>query len=339
MKVAVIGCGNISRVHLKTIEQNPSLELAAAVDIKFDRAEAAAKEFGGKAYRSIDDMLQNETVDSVHICTPHYLHTPYAVKALQKGINVLIEKPCSVTLDELNQLREAQRLSGKAVGVCFQNRYNDCSQYVRQTVKSGEMGKVLSVRAFVTWSRGEDYYSDDWHGTLEKECGGLLINQAIHTVDLMRYLGGDCAAVTGHIVNDHLKGIIEVEDTATLLLEYANGAGGIFYGTTAYSGNAPVFIEVALEKGTLRMEGEKLYKIEADNSITEIGSAKAKEYIGQSYWGTGHNALITDFYECIQMGKPFSIDAFEGGEALKIVLCAYESSKNNSKFNLQKCEV
>ena len=339
MKVAVIGCGNISRVHFRAIEQNPNLELIAAADIKIDRALAAVKEHGGTAYESIDALLKNESPDCVHICTPHNLHTPMAVKVLENGVNVLIEKPCSVTLRQLAKLREAQRISGKAVGICFQNRYNDCARYVKRVVESGEMGRVLSVRAFVTWDRGEDYYSDDWHGTLEQECGGVLINQAIHTVDLMRFLGGDCSAVTGHITNDHLKGVIEVEDTASMLLEYENGGKGIFYGTTAFAGNAPVFIEIALEKGKLRMEGERLYMLDSDNKISEVGEAQEKEYVGKNYWGTGHSALINDFYDCVMQGKPFAIDSFEGGEALKIVLGAYESSKTGSKVILKKGEM
>lgn len=339
MKVALIGCGNISRVHLEAISRNPDLELVAAVDIKLDRAKAVAEKYGVRAYENIDDMLANETPESVHICTPHNLHTPLAIKALEKGINVLVEKPCSVSLHQLTKLREMQRISGKAVGVCFQNRYNDCSQYVKRVVESGELGKVVSVRAFVTWERGEDYYSDDWHGTLEKECGGLMINQAIHTVDLMRYLGGDCTAVTGHISNDHLKGVIEVEDTATLLLEYEQGAKGAFYGTTAFKGNSPVFIEITLENGKLRMEGERLYMLDEQNKITEIGTTQGRECIGQHYWGTGHSVLINDFYDCIEQGKPFSIDAFEGGEALKIVLGAYSSCETGSKVILQKGEI
>lgn len=326
MKVAVVGCGNISRVHLKAIEQNPSLELVGVADIRLDRAQGCAAEYGANAYGSFEQLLAGETVDCVHICTPHYLHTPYAVAALERGINVLIEKPCSMTLEQLDELRWAQRRSGKAVGVCFQNRYNECVKYVRRVIASGELGAPLSIRAFVTWSRGKGYYSDDWHGTLSKEGGGLLINQSIHTLDLIHCFGGNCRSVTAHIANDHLKGVIEVEDTASILFELENACKAVFYGTTAYGEDSPVLIELAFESCKLRLEGDRLYKIGHGGDIAEIVLNQNGKAQGKAYWGSGHSAMINDFYDCIARGAEFEIDSFEGGEALKMVLAAYESS-------------
>ena len=121
MKVAVIGCGGISSMHLRALKDNPDTDIVAVADIKPERADKAAAEYGAKAYYDFDELLNNEEVDSVHICTPHYLHTDMAIKALNKGINVLTEKPCSVSADEVEALRRAQKESGKQVGVCFQN--------------------------------------------------------------------------------------------------------------------------------------------------------------------------------------------------------------------------
>ncbi len=326
MKVAVIGCGNISALHFKALSGIPDVEIIAAVDIKPERADKKAAEYSAKAYYGIDGLFKNEKPDAVHICTPHYLHTPMAIKALENGANVLIEKPCSVTREEISALRDAQEKSGKQVAVCFQNRYNACVQYVKKIISSGEMGRVKAIRAFVTWSRGEDYYSDDWHGTLEKECGGVLINQAIHTVDLIQYLGGRCRKLTAHTSNDHLKGVIEVEDTASILMELDGGATAILYATTAFAENSGVLVEVVLEKGKLRFEGEKLYKIGEDDSLCEIDCGAASRFIGQKYWGAGHSSLIGDFYDCLKTGRKFGIDAFEGGRAAEIVAASYESA-------------
>ena len=334
MKVAVIGCGNVSKMHFKALNENPETEIAAVADIKPERADAKASEFGARAYYDFDELIENEQLDAVHICTPHYLHTPMALKALAKGINVLTEKPCSVSAAEADALIEAQAQSGKQVGVCFQNRYNNCVQYVKGMIESGSMGKLRSIRAFVTWSRDEKYYSDDWHGTLEKECGGVLINQAIHTVDLIRYFGGNCKKINAHVSNDHLKGIIEVEDTASVLMELESGASAILYATTAYAENSPVFIEIAFENGTLRLEGEKLYSFDKSGKITEICSRPDIIYHGQSYWGVGHSLLINDFYDCLKTGRKFSIDAFEGACAAKMVAACYESSKTDESVNL-----
>lgn len=327
MKVAVVGCGSISALHFKSLNEIPDVEIVAACDIIPERADKKAAEYGCRAYYDIDELLANEKPDSVHICTPHYLHTPMAKKVLASGANVLIEKPCSVNREELEELREAQTQSGKQVAVCFQNRYKSCVRYVKKVADSGEMGKVRSIRAFLTWFRGEKYYSDDWHGTLEKECGGVLINQTIHTVDLIQYIGGKCEKLTAHISNDHLKGVIEVEDSAMVLMELEGGVNAVLYATTAYSENSDVLIEVLFEKGKLRFEGEKLYGFDENGSMYEIECGGASEFLGQSYWGDGHSSLIGDFYDCLGTGRKFTIDAFEGGKAAAMVAACYESSQ------------
>lgn len=334
MKVAVIGCGNISKMHLKALSENPGTEIIAVADIKPDRADSTAKEYGARAYYDFDELLRNEKPDSIHICTPHYLHTDFAVKALEAGINVLTEKPCSVSFDEIEKLRKAQKESGKQLGVCFQNRYNNCVCRVKEIIADGSLGSLKSIRAFVTWSRGEDYYSDDWHGTADKECGGVLINQAIHTVDLIQYLGGKCKKVTAHVSNDHLKGIIEVEDNASVLMELDGGKTAMLYATTAYAENSEVFIELSFEKGRLRLEGDRLYSLDSDANIAEIGERPEVTYHGQSYWGVGHSILINDYYNCIKTNKNFEIDAFEGGHAEKIVFACYESSKTGKSVEI-----
>ena len=335
MNIAVVGCGNISKMHLKALSESPDLKIAAVADIKPERADAAAEQYGAKAYYDFDELLKNEKLDAVHICTPHYLHTEMAIKALEAGANVLIEKPCSVSSAEVEALRAAQSKSGKQVAVCFQNRYNNCVCRAKELIASGSLGRVEAVRAFVTWGRGAGYYSDDWHGTLDKECGGVLINQAIHTVDLVQYLGGKCKKLSAHVSNDHLKGIIEVEDTANLLMELEGGATAIFYATTAYAENSRVFVEIKLEKGKLRIEGETLYSIDENGETEKLCGKADTEYYGQSYWGSGHSALIKDFYDCLRTGRKFEIDAFEGGEAAKIVAAAYESSKSGESVEIK----
>ena len=308
MKVAVIGCGGISSMHLRALSDNPDTDIVAVADIKPERADKAAAGYGARAYYDFDELLKNEKLDAIHICTPHYLHTDMAIKALNKGINVLTEKPCSVSADEVEALRKAQEESGKQVGVCFQNRYNNCVLRAKEIIASGALGKILSARTFVTWCRGGDYYSDDWHGTLEKECGGVLINQSIHTLDLIEHLCGKCRRVTAHVSNDHLKGIIEVEDNASVLME--------------------------LENGKLRLEGDRLYSVDKNGNITEACEKPEAVYHGQSYWGVGHSILINDYYDCLKTGRKFDIDAFEGGNAAKLVFACYESSEKGESVEI-----
>ncbi len=327
MKISLVGCGGISGAHIQSIMSNPDAELISVADIKLGKAQKVALETGAKAYASLDEMLDAQKPDVLHICTPHYLHVPMALNALERGIHVLVEKPCAVTLKELQTLREAQKRTGLKVGTCFQNRYNHSAlQLIKLLADKEKVGSLTGIRGFVTWERGEDYYSDDWHGTLDKECGGVLINQAIHTLDMLQYAAGGLKAVTGHTSNDHLKGVIEVEDTANALLEFEGGLKGVFFATLSYAADAPVFMEFKCEKTVLRLEGDNLFEVGADGRMTAINDFEEKDYPGKACWGTGHNALICDFYSSVRENKPFEIDAFEGGKAVEAVLGIYTSS-------------
>lgn len=334
MKVAVVGCGNISRNHFSALNDIEDVQIVAAVDIKPERADMKAEQYGARAYYDLDEMLINEHPDCVHIATPHYLHTPMAIKVMESGADVFLEKPCSVSISEARALADAQARTGRQVGVCFQNRYNDSTAAAKEIVDGGSLGKLLGIRAFVTWSRGEDYYSDDWHGKADKECGGVLINQAIHTIDLMQYLAGGCKALTAHVSNDHLRGIIEVEDNAGVIMELSGGVKGILYATTAYAVNSDVMIELTLEKGNLRIEGESLYQLNEDGAYEYICGNSEEDFVGKNYWGHGHKAIIRDFYDCIKTGRKFEIDAVEGGKAARIVASCYESSAKNERIEV-----
>lgn len=335
MKVSVVGCGSVSRSHLRVLKELRNIEISSVVDIKKDRADETAQKYNCKAYYDFETMLQEDRPDCVHICTPHYLHVPMSVSALSKGINVLCEKPCAISDEGLVQLRKAQEESHAIYGVCFQNRYIDSVVAIKKILDKKTYGEITSARAFVNWCRDEDYYSDDWHGTLEKEGGGVTVNQAIHTQDLLRYLiGADVTAVTAHVFNDHLKGVIEVEDTVQGLFVYENGVTALFNATTAFSDNMPFFIDIICEKASLRIEGNDAYVIKKGR-VKKLRLKGKTDFIGKSYWGNGHRILIKDFYRCIENGRPFPIDAYEGGKAVEEFLAVYRSSDSGEKIYLK----
>lgn len=335
MRVSVVGCGSISRNHLRVLKSMKNVEISSVVDIKKDRADSAAKKFGCKAYYDFETMLEEDKPDSIHICTPHYLHVPMAVRALEKDIHVLCEKPCAVSEEGLSALRKAQDESKADFGVCFQNRYNESVKSVKEMIDKRIYGNVESVRAFVHWSRDENYYSDDWHGSLEKEGGGVAVNQAIHTQDLMRCLvGSDTVSVTAHTFNDHLKGKIEVEDTVHALFEYENNVKALFNATTAFTDNRPVQIDIICKRATLRIEGDNAYVIIL-GKIKQLKLKNKLAFIGKSYWGNGHSSLIKDFYDSIEKGRKFPIDAYEGGKAVEEFLAIYKSSESGEKIYLK----
>lgn len=336
MRVSVVGCGGVSKSHLKALSEMESVTISSVVDIVREKADDAARQYNCTAYYDFDTMLEEDKPDCVHICTPHYLHVPMSVKALTQGVHVLCEKPCAISSEGLSQLRLAQLMSEAKFGVCFQNRYNESVLLVKDIIVKETYGKVTSARACVHWERGEDYYGDDWHGTLEKEGGGVVVNQAIHTQDLLRYLvGKNVKAVTAHVFNDHLKGVIEVEDTVYALFDYDDGTRAVYNATTAFSTNLPVLIDIFCEEATLRIEGNNAYVIK-DGNTQQLHLADNTGFVGKNYWGKGHASLIRDFYDCIEKDCKFPIDAVEGGKAVEEFLAIFKSSESGEKIYLKK---
>ncbi|MBQ3004930.1 MAG: Gfo/Idh/MocA family oxidoreductase [Clostridia bacterium] len=333
MKVSVIGCGAISRVHLGVIDSLSDVELISVVDTKPEKAQAAAEKHNTVAFTSFEEMLENQTPDVIHLCVPHYLHVPMALEALKRNISVLSEKPEATNNDDLNRLIEAEANSEAKFGVCFQNRYNDSVQMLKKIIESGEYGKVTGVRAFITWKREEAYFVESgWRGTRKMEGGSLLINQAIHTLDLIGYLCGDYEIVRAHAFNDHLEGVIETEDTANAFLKFKDGVRGQFFATLAYADNCPVFIEISMENKVFRLEGDVLYDINKNGEHKLLlGATEQKAGEAKDYWGTGHGKLIRDFYDCVRNNKDFAINSKEGGKAIKAVFDIYNKVKEGLK--------
>ena len=334
MKVSIVGCGSISSAHIGAISKISDARIISVADCIPERAQAAADRTGARAFTSLESLLCDEKPDVLHICTPHYLHVPMACAAMEQGVSVLCEKPCAMTAAQLTELRAVQRRTGSAFGVCFQNRYNRSSLFLKSLIAGGEYGALKGMRAIVTWRRDADYYeSGDWRGKLATEGGGVLINQAIHTLDLMNWLGGGISAVTAHVSNDHLKGVIEVEDTVSALAEFRQGFRGVFYATTAHAVTSPVILEASFEDKTFRIEGDTVFEI--DGGITPVSLPSDDEIFGKVCWGRGHTALISDFYDCLSSGRPFEIDAFEGGKAVSLMLGIYESAKTNQRLEVE----
>lgn len=331
IKAAVVGCGNISKTHLPILSGMENVELVAACDNVAERAEECGKKYGCKAYHSFDDLLLGENLDCVHICTPHYLHVPMAVKALENGINVLCEKPCAITREGLERLGRAVQKSTAVFGVCFQNRYNASVKKAMELIEGGTPGLLTAERANVDWFRDKAYYSDGWHGKKALEGGGLLINQAIHTSDLLRYFArSETEKLSARVFSDSLKGVIEVEDSAMVRYIYKNGVIAVLSATNGFSLNADVSIELFFDSGAvLRLEGADLYLSENGKSFEKLELEGSASCYGNSYWGNGHTALIRDFYRCLETGEHFPVDFAQGAAAVLDVLSAYESSKND----------
>jgi len=322
---AVIGCGDISSVHLGALSTMQDVRLAAVCDTDPARLEAAKAARGVPGYADYLAMLEEVRPDVVHICTPHHLHASLAADCLERGVNVIVEKPLAHTLEEGRRLIEAAERSPAKIGVCFQNRYNATSQAMRELLDGGTLGRVLGASATVMWHRTADYYRDrPWRGTWAEGGGGLMMNQAIHTVDLLQWLVGDVAKVEGRVSTRALAGVIEVEDTAEFVAEHVNGARSVFYATLANAVNAPVTLDIVTEKATLSLRGD-LTVTHADGRV-EVVPERTAETGGRSYWGVSHELLIQDFYATLDGPGPFWINPAEAGKSLGIIKDIYAQS-------------
>jgi predicted dehydrogenase len=319
-RVALVGCGAIHKNHINGILA-AGHTVCALCDIEEARAQDAASLLeGARVYTDYETMLDAEQPDAVHICTPHYLHAKMSIAALGRGINVLCEKPLCINRTELERVMAAAEASSAQIGVCHQNRYEP--YFLELKKRAGE--NPAGALGVVAWNRDADYYaSGEWRGKWLTEGGGVMINQALHTLDLLQWIGGEPVCVTAHIANDHLKNEIEVEDTATALFETADGRRLNLFATTACGANFPAQLHVKSQDGRRLYADTKLLTENGESIRVENGDG---EQIGKAVWGRGHALLIGDFYRCVATGEHFPIDAAEGAKVIRLILSMYESN-------------
>ncbi len=331
-RAAIIGCGAIHRLHANALQTIPNAQLTAVVDnIKY-RAEDAAEMYGCPMYVDYHDVLSDESIDVVHICTPHHLHYSMTMDALEAGKHVLTEKPIATRVSDAEAMVSKAVQVGRRLGVTFQNRYNPNSRRAKELLEEGVLGDILGLKGLVIWHRNESYYnSEDWRGSWDLEGGGVLINQAIHTVDLMQWLGGPVTSVSGQIATHALSDFIEVEDMASGFLKFANGASGVFFATNDFSANCPVEVEIHGTKGSLIVRGDDLL---LNGELVDIQSVTGQTVKNKSYWGLGHQDLISSFYTALESNSREYVPGEEGLKALAIIKGFYHSALKGKPIEL-----
>lgn len=314
-KVGIIGCGNIAQVHAWVLSGMENVEIAALCDMRQERAEALAEKYIAGKGAVVTDLqeLADMDLDAVHICTPHYLHVPMAIELLTKGKAVFMEKPCAISVRQFEELKEAATTYNGKIGFCFQNRYNETTLLMEKLVREDCIGKVMGARAFVTWRRDEDYYKgSEWKGKLAAEGGGALMNQSIHTLDLLLKFLGEPTQVEATVRNHHLKTSVEVEDTVEAWMSFDGGKRACFYASNGYVTDAPVVLELQGERGRITMNGPNV-TLWTQMDGHQLFECEKKTGIGKDYWGCGHKACIEDFYNCMEREERFPLD-IEGVE-------------------------
>lgn len=326
VRAAVVGCGDVSVVHLEAIQRIDGSELVAVGDIDPAVAEQASRRWGVPGFTDVAAMIEAVGPDVVHLSTPHDQHVTPALTCLDSGVAVLSEKPVAASVAAAQPLLAWSQAHPEAtVGICFQNRYNAASQTARALLSSGELGAVHGAFATVAWHRDPAYYAKrPWRGQRAHSGGGALINQAIHTIDLLQWLLGDVTRVGGRADSYLLSDVIDVEDSAQVIMDHAGGARSVCVATNTAAIDFPVSIEVATERARLLIRGDLTITRE-DGSVEVVRERRAASG-GRSYWGVSHELLIADFHAHATAGKPFWIDPAEGIKALEIIEQVYALS-------------
>lgn len=331
LNVAVIGCGNISPRHLDSTAALDNANLVAVCDIKEERAKKASEKYNCRMYVDYIEMFEKEQLDVVHICLPHYLHTVVARKAFSYGINVLSEKPMSIDYEDALRTYNLSKEKGLLYSVIFQCRYNTPAKVVKEYIENGKLGKVISAVSTLTWDRSDEYYSlSDWKGTWDKEGGGVVIDQAIHSIDLTNwFIDSDVVSVESALYNRHHK-LINVEDTADGIIEYKNGTTYSFFAMNNFATNAPIEIKLVCENGYVNLSYEYADIIFNNGSMEHIVNNKQRivSYTGgKDYWGTQHAVQINNFYNAVLGKEELEISAEDALKTQKIICEIYKQNK------------
>lgn len=330
----ICGCGGVSDVHAQAIQSIPGARLIGFHNRTQPRAEQQAERYGVSWDLDLDRFLKRPGMDAVSICTPSGTHGHLGMLAARAGKHVMVEKPIEVNLEKGRRLIDTCQQSGVRLGVIFQSRFLPAVQSIRALVQDGALGKLLLGEAAVKWFRRPDYFqAGRWRATWALDGGGALINQAIHSIDLLQYLVGRPKSVFG-FAKKLLHDSIEAEDTAAAVIEFSCGALGMVQGATSLRPGFPRRLELFGEKGSVLLEGDEIARWDvpgmpdgkgvrtvAESQSTHSFSASMKSEVAN------HRRQFQDFIGAIREERPPLVDGEEGLKALEIVLAVYRSAR------------
>ena len=347
VRFGVVGCGAIGPTHLAAIASLPDAEVVAVADVLPDRAATAAERFGVPAiYPGLAELVADPAVDVVCLCTPSGTHADGAVAALAAGKHVVIEKPMDVTVAGCDRVLAAQAAAGRVVAVVSQHRFDPATERVKAMLDAGRLGRLALVTADVKWYRTQAYYdSGDWRGTWALDGGGALMNQGVHTVDLLLHLAGPVRTVYAQTrTAAHER--IEVEDVAVATLAFASGAVGTLAATTAAYDGLPVRIDLFGTDGSAILEGDalRLLKVRGDAAVTadepaaghavQVATGGTAASAASLTWADAHRAQLADVVRCVRNGGRPRSDGVDGRAAVRLVRAVYDSARTGQPVDM-----
>lgn len=335
--IGIIGTGAVAEHHIKSIRELDSCHLVALASSSRERAVQAAEKYGIRVYEDYRELLKNAALQAVIICTHSGNHLEPTLAAAAAGKHVLVEKPLEVSLDRAAQMIEACNRAGIVMAGVFQNRFSPDFMRLKAAVTAGDLGKLTLGNAYIKWYRSPEYYSSsEWKGTLAGDGGAALINQGIHTIDLLLDIMGDVDSVFGKVrtVRHHIEG----EDLGVALLSFRNGALGTIEGSTAIQPGYPERLEVYGEKGSVILEAGKIVHWDLPEQQTPPPAAAAPQTSGaadpMAIGHQLHKAQIADFVQAIQENRPPLVNGEQAKKALELILKIYESSRTGQEVFL-----
>jgi len=328
--VGLIGGGNISETHARAARAISRVEIAAVYGTNFEKVRRLCRDHGGTPFEDFSAFLTHRPMDLVIIGSPSGLHARQGIAAAEQVLHVLTEKPIDISTRRADELIEVADRARVKLGVIFQDRMKPHIRQWKDWIDHGVLGKPLLVDARVKWYRPPEYYRNSrWRGTLELDGGGALINQGIHTIDLLLWLLGEVSRVQAQTATELHS--IEAEDTATAILEFSSGTLGLFHATTAAYPGYPRRVEISGTEGTVILEHDQIIAADLRKAPDE-GARMAPRDENQSASSAtvsdfrGHQAVIEDFLSAIQKNTLPACDGREGRRSLALVEAIYRAA-------------
>jgi UDP-N-acetyl-2-amino-2-deoxyglucuronate dehydrogenase len=337
IRIAVIGCGRISKKHFDSIEKYPDdFKLVAVCDNNKQTLQQATEQYKVNGYHSLSEMLEKEQLDAVSLCTPSGVHSEQAIKSAENGVHVISEKPMATRWKDAVDMVKSCEKNSVRLFVVKQNRRNPTLQMLKKTVDEKRFGRIYMVNINVFWTRPQEYYDTaKWRGTWKLD-GGALMNQASHYVDLIDWLIGPVEkiqAMTGTLARD-----IEVEDTGVLNIKWSNGAMGSMNVTMlTYPKNFEGSITILGERGTVRVGGIAVneiqhWKFEDDKEYDK--DIQEANYQTNSIYGFGHSLYYKNVIGVLRGECEPETDGKEGLKSIEVLIAAYLSARNGQSVSL-----
>ncbi len=335
MYVGLIGAGNITDTHARAALAIPGVKLAAIFGDNAEKVQRLGKEYSAEPYTDFDRFLSHRPMTFVVIGSPSGVHAVQGIEAARCGLHVLTEKPIDISTRSTDELIRETDKAGLKLGVIYQDRFKPGIQFLKELYTSGKLGTPILAEARVKWYRPPEYYSESrWRGVRAVDGGGALMNQGIHTVDLLLWLLGGITAVQAQMKSALHK--IESEDTLTALLEFANGTMGTFIATTSVYPGYPRRVELSGSEGTVILENDRVIQADLKTPLSEPLTAEEADKSPSASSPLisdirGHKAVIEDFIRAIETGSSPACDGREGRRSVALVEAIYEAARTGKR--------